>query len=208
MIDSWPLFEPSTGGRFERLDRFLLRRALERGYKGLTGRTAQVDPAGFANRVDDMLKLLPSLGTSANVWRDFLPRKTQTADPTVLVDADATKSSNDGELARQVFSRGLLLLRVASGSVGALVRSAGIAGADLRVWWESEGQERGLWAEGNSPDSLLDLWADIEVALAQTTVWTEAPQSDLFVPRWRDQDPLAYDDLSSYERIALWSLAS
>jgi hypothetical protein len=207
MRSLWTICEPSTPSRFELLDRHLLRLSLEEAFEAVTGKKAKDDPFEFGRRIEAMLAAVAPSGLPMSEWRRFLTRNVQPDDPTLTIEASGTVTPRNPRHHIQVLARAALLLRMATGACGLLLREVGFGCSELEFWWKSIGEERGLWEPGNEPDQLPDLWADVEVALDGILQWEMSnSEADVSYARWRRERPYAICVLGECERIALWGL--
>jgi hypothetical protein len=203
----WQLLEPLPASPFEVLDRHLLRVTLEEVYAAIIGRSAANDRAGFAVAVDRMLNGMSPSGLSAHEWKQFLTRSTAPSTPQLLGQAAGREKSGSPIHHMQVMSRAGLLLRVATGACGQLIRTAPFAGPDLQFWWSRVGDDLGIWNPITIPTQLADLWADIESALEELQNWeSENPSLAGSIVDWwfRLSNPISL--LGTTERVGLWGL--
>jgi hypothetical protein len=203
----WALYEPSSHSAFEVLDRHLLRLTLEEAFEGTTGNSAQKDPVAFKEKVSAMLKGLGFEDARHKEWLNFLIRNLDSHDPTMLREAKQLTDIQDDRYHLQVISRAALLLRVATGGCGSLLRETGLRKDELKFWWAALGEDRGLWDSNEEPTEFTDLWADVEVALEGMGKWrTDNMASDPSMARWREERANDISILGGCERIALWGL--
>jgi hypothetical protein len=203
----WALYEPSSHSAFEVLDRHLLRLTLEEAFEGTTGNSAQKDPVTFKEKVSAMLKALGFEDARHKEWLNFLIRNLDSHDPTMLREAKQLTDIQDDRYHLQVISRAALLLRVATGGCGSLLRETGLGKHELKFWWAALGEDRGLWDSNEEPTEFTDLWADVEVSLEGRGKWrTDNMASDPSMARWREERANDISILGGCERIALWGL--
>lgn len=207
MCRLWTIHEPSTPSRFEFIDRHLLRLSLERAFEAVMGKRVEDDPSEFRNRVAAMLYAVAPSGLSVDEWERFLTRDVQPADSILTTEARGTVATRDPGHHVQVVARAALLLRVATGACALLLREAGFGRSELEFWWKNLGEERGLWEPGNEPDELLDLWADVEIALDEMHEWEVSKSgANVSYAIWQREQSYAISVLGECERIALWGL--
>ena len=207
MRSLWAVCEPSTPSRFESLDRHLLRLSLEQAFEAVTGKRARDDPSNFKDRVAVMLHAVAPSGLPVDEWIRFLTRNARPEDSILTTEARGTVTMRDPSHHIQVIARAALLLRVATGACALLLREAGFGHSELEFWWKSLGEEHGLWEPGNEPDELLDLWADVEIALDEMHEWEVSKSgADVSYAIWRREQAYAISVLGECERIALWGL--
>ena len=204
--EMWELLEPSTLSRFEKIDRHILRLSIERYYLALTGREPASNTPAFEEFAGSLLSGIDMIASAKNRMKKFLCRKVVPTDPLVFRYSTIEPNNNWSD-ALSVISRALLLLRLASGSAYGLLEKVDVDSNDLAFWWESIGENRGIWLPGNSPNELLDLWTDVEVSLSVVTQ-TENSHPNLSSSFRSIASHLApqLSVLASHERVGIWSL--
>jgi hypothetical protein len=186
----WKLFEPEAAQRFPILERILLRSAR---------RKRSLAPATVHE--------LESLGFSASEAEDWATFLADPNDPIPLQEANKQSPIDDPRCHIQILSRAALLLFVATSSVRRLLANAAYTQTDLSFWWRSVGLERGLWDSGGSPADPLDLWADILVALTDSSEWrANNPSGSVSLRDWRRADMPERDYLGAFELVGIWGL--
>jgi hypothetical protein len=201
----WEVFEPSGNSGSSQVDRFLLRIILEKTYEAIHGRRR--DRRGFIAQLSATLRALALPDSVHDDWIRFLTRDLLPDDPMIVSSAKKTGSRLRWRHLH-VISRSALLLRIASVSCAELLRGALVSKSDLRFWWRSLGEDRGLWDIDDEPLEFVDLWADIELSLEALSRWTDehtaatGSRQELVSTSARE-----LTTLSSCERIALWSTA-
>jgi hypothetical protein len=103
-----------------------------------------------------------------------------------------------------MIARAALLLYVATGAAGQLLRVATYARDETRFWWSRFGVDRGFWEEGEQPDNPLDIWADVQLALDEVSEWRAG--GNVSLRSWRRLHPVATSDLGTCDAIAMWGL--
>jgi hypothetical protein len=83
-----------------------------------------------------------------------------------------------------------------------LLGRSDISQQDLEFWWKEIGEGLGLWEPGNAPDYLVDLWADVDAALARIFNVNHLPSFAYWHYEYSDE----ILTLGGCERIALWGL--
>jgi len=186
----WKLFEPEAAQRFPILERILLRSA--RRKPSLAPATVhELESLGFSS-------------SEAEEWATFLADPN---DPIPLQEANKQSPVDDPRCHIQILSRAALLLFVATSSVRRLLTNAAYTQTDLSFWWRSVGLERGLWDTGSSPADPLDLWADILVALTDSSEWrANNPSGSVSLRDWRRADMPERDYLGAFELVGIWGL--
>ena len=206
--DLWFSLEPSSSSSFDQIDRHILRLAVERLFKGRTGREASALDANFRSLVSGLVSARGLVGVSANRIEEFLLRQTSPQDPQILVNSRTKPNGGEADVF-SVLSRAVLLLRVASSSTQQLLANADVSTPLLKFWWEAIGEARGLWQPGGSPEPLSDLWADIDESLREIELVEAANPGALATPQGiLSSIPREISVLSSHERVGLWGLCS
>lgn len=200
IIEFWKACEPSVSDRFKNLDLHLLRLALEKTYK----KGGKSNPKGFHNFIN---KIFINLGIENQEYlKEFSIRKEVKDDLLIL-----SKASEKGIDRRGFFqplpiiSRAILLLRLSSASSLHLLKSNNINAAETKFCWNKKGNEGGLWEDNNYPNSMTDLWADIEVILDSISNWCEQnPTKGVF----NAHQDLAFDlwQFNQFQKIGLWAI--
>lgn len=200
--DMWASLEPSTPSSFEEIDRHILRLTLEGYFRGLTGSQAADNPA-FTLLVRNTVSAQGFSPAGESNWRDFLLRRQIPSDPLIFQNS-SLKPGNSATDHLAVISRAALLLRIASGSVQDLLQQAGFDKATLEFWWQSIGETRGLWAPGEAPLELHDLWAEVRDAFSE--VLAESPDAPGSISSLASGIGRHFNVLCSHERVGLWGV--
>jgi hypothetical protein len=190
ITDIWTCFEPSSSGRFSRLEKYLLRRIML---------TAKVDP-GLVTPL-----ALAALGMpvgEATAWTQALNTATE---PLLFREAMIQTAVSHGRCHLQVIARASLLLAISTAAVRQLLVGAGYTQDHLRFWWERIGHSRGLWdpTTANSPE---EAWADIRDCIDETTEWFANNAAVSSVNRWRRAQAAAVELLGAFELVGIWAL--
>lgn len=202
LCNLWNSFEPSSQARFENIDRFLLKKCLEKVSNSIQVSKKRDD---FKKRIINMTEQLFLDDSKKEMWQKFLLDPSNLQMPMIITEAFKKNGPNNHRHHLQVASRAALLLRVATSACARLLRQNGIMRDNLKFWWKTFGENRGLW--DNSPDDFLDLWADIEVAIEDTCEWNEnTNESDCSYYKLRNDLSNALSKLVGCELIALWGL--
>jgi hypothetical protein len=189
--DIWRCFEPSSAGRFGRLEKYLLRRIML---------TAKVD----TNLVTPVA--LAALGmpvAEAAEWTQALNTATE---PLLFREAMIQTAINDGRCHLQVIARASLLLAVSTAAVRQLLVGAGYTQDHLRFWWERIGQSRGLWDHSVAAIRPEEAWADIRDCIDETTDWFANNAAVSSVNRWRRAQAASVELLGAFELVGIWAL--
>jgi hypothetical protein len=199
----WSLCEPTIQNPFAVLDRFLLRATLQNGFRAAYGKSAKSAKKQFRSVVESLLTSLRPHDVTGMDWVTFLGDVP--SDPLdVLAQASGTVGPDNKWHSIQVISRAFLLLRVAAGTGQRLLQKLPTGDAVHLDFWMSEiGIDRALWASGNQPASLSDLWADTSDAIDELRLSLATIESSNVL--WR-KFPFAAGILSSCERVGLWGL--
>lgn len=185
--DLWTMFEPTPGGRFETIERQLLRKLF---------RVRNVTPS--AQTLELKLGLTP---TEAADWAAYF------LDPTELLPityADGDSSPSHENCAFEVLSRAALLLFVATGMSRAVLVKAGYDKASTAFFWKPCSRAALALDAQDLPEDPIDLWADISEHLNSAAQWTAGQTTQ----SWRLEDPLAAAQISSFEIAAVWGISS
>jgi hypothetical protein len=204
--DFWDLFQPEGAGKFGRLDRYLLRRTLERLFESQKGKTVASNPKEFEAYVKQAVGAVqPTI--PCDQLQSFLTRAVDPDDPTLLDDAEAKSRMEDPEDHLQVMARAALLLRGASGFARKLLEEANLSYPEYEWWAAQIAACRALTQDQDKLETPDDLWADIGDAIvdldAKITDGEAATYMQLHESCARE---LAL--MGGCERIALWSLAA
>ncbi len=137
----------------------------------------------------------PELTTLAQLFS----RTIQGQDPMVVVEANKKGKPSDPDYHIQMMARATLLLRLATGSGMKMIENAHFSKDDLRFWWETFGENCGLWEPGHA-DPISDMWTEIEAALATMTGASSSVNNHY---QWRTTLATDLLALSGCERIPL-----
>ena len=203
--DLWRLLEPSATSNFEQLDRHILRLAIERHYRGMSGRQITRGDPNFCALIDRTVSALTLAPSAEERLKNFLLRQVSPDDPLVFHFSTIQPSTPDSALA--VISRAVLLLRLATGSANNLLASAGIDVKKLAFWWTQLGEGRGIWQPGAPPSELHDLWADVADSLFEVDD-VERLDPHLLNSFSAIASALGphLNVLASHERVGIWGL--
>jgi hypothetical protein len=186
----WRLFEPGPARRFPVVERLLLRNALRRW--------SPSPPTDVGLR---RLGLGPS---ESKDWATFLALADN---PMPLRLAEKPSPIDDPRCHLGVVSRAALLLFVATSAVRRLLTNAAYTSDTMAFWWTRHGEDRGLWPIGEAPDSPLDTWADILVALDKSRKWRAGnPAKRPSLHGWRQSELAAVEGFGAFELVGIWGL--
>lgn len=205
--DVWAVLEPGPGG-FEALDRFLLRRRLESGFRVVEGRSAGQAQRRFEARVRQTVRDLSPIGLPGAEWVEFLTRRAAPDDPRVLALAGGRASVGVPGHHEQVLSRAVLLLRLATALARDFLVASRGSSIELSFWWVKFGEDRGLWEPGDTPSDISDLWADVTEALGELATWLATATGSGGLRAWISGNAMPVATLSNVDRAGLWGLLS
>lgn len=202
IADFWDFFEPWPPN-FGAADRYLLRSLLHESFYAVHNTRVSNALPMFRSQILTTIAAVQPAGMSEKEWAEFL---CETTEPPIIQLASSRSELSDPKHHMQVMSRAALLLRVATGSSDALFQGANLDKTKLAFWTDYFGQTRGLWRENARPESMLDLWTDIQNALDALKNWTATnDESDLYTLRHDPAVPVQI--LCECERVALWGIA-
>lgn len=199
----WELCEPRSDGGFQVMDRHLLKSSIQRAFKQkIKDGSIEKNIEQYQTELRAILSRISPRDLTENQWQSFL---SDLEIHPVLSDADGDLAPSEIGHSRQVLSRALLLLRIATGSASALLKESGASDkGKLAFWWSNNSVCRRLWSPENQPDSFSDLWEDISEA--KDGLLSVAQPNDVSYHRiWNNHGALA-SMLSTTERVALWGL--
>lgn len=208
LSELWHMCEPNPSSRFEEIDRYLLRASLAQAYQAVQG----IDPhlssnlASYRSWVEQNIPTLYFGPAVQSSWVDFLTWRTQPNDSRIVKEAGQFTSVDDPNHHLQVLARATLLLRIATGMSGNLLREAGFTKADLEFWWGPYAIDHGLIGGGTEISDFLDLWADIGTALQDITTWETSCAATYSYNDLVMNISQQIFRLSECERITLWGL--
>jgi len=194
----WSLFEPTGGGGFDNLDRFLLRSLLLKQHRLVTG-NSRYAKGSIDHRYDELPARIRALAP-----KEFLINAQQPRGPDMLQRAAVSTSP---ARPTEMLGRAFLLLRAATAFTHSSFVEAGLdAGTALRPWLDQWAASRGFWAPTDPLDDPVDLWADIEWALVEFDESLTPPPTSLNA--WLRAGPNGAPTIFEAERIAVWSLCA
>lgn len=202
----WTLYQPFSQSRFDNLDRHILRLSLEMWCHAVSGYKPSDKLSHFEARIDSMLRNLGLNNQTSHSMKDFLIRKRFPSNPTVFIEATQQDPASHPNHHIQVISRAALLLRIATGACSQLIRNSGTKSEDLEFWWFSLGVNRGLWKPTDPPETIEDLWEEIEEAIQSVGAWETQNLANSSYASWQRECARENSILSGCELIALWGL--
>lgn len=204
--DFWLSMEPTTASRFDSIDRYILRAASDSTYKGLTNQKAKATSPAFKAHVAKIVNGQNLDESAAERWTKFLLRTASPQD-IQLMSYSQVPPTVPSETHFSIFSRAALLLRIASGSAMELLVESGYSADGMGFWWGAVGNSRGMWDGTRTPDTIIDLWADIAPVLGSLDQFqANVPAADQTFYRAANEIDPSITGLGSCERIAIWSL--
>ncbi|HMU22884.1 MAG TPA: hypothetical protein PKC48_11365, partial [Sphingorhabdus sp.] len=197
---AWRLFEPSGGGGFDSLDRYLVR-------KILNGQHEIMNPGAplAGSKLDTRYAQLPGALRSM-CSQDFILGNVEKVEPEIIRLADV-RASPASPL--HMLARALLLLRTAMAFTHSSLTEAGIdtAAGDLRSWLESLANSRGFCGAATPLGDGSGLWDDISMAIEDLERSRKPAPIDLMA--WKmNHASNGMPFISEAERIAVWSFCA
>ncbi|MFI2565411.1 hypothetical protein [Paenarthrobacter sp. NPDC018779] len=157
----WGLVEPDGQGSFRVMDDEILFTLLVKSYVGTTGNKAHGDA---------WMKWLEASMPSSQLGGALHSRlkggeHNEGASLLGALFHGNTVSGLPSEYVASMMVRTLVLMRFATGSANLLLRESGLKRAQISPWLEALAESRGLWAPGENPADVSDLWIDAQEAL-------------------------------------------
>lgn len=201
----WQMFQPFGDSKFETLDRYLLRSSLRKIYMGITDQVPEQNINDYRNRIEKMIEIVDPTGIPHEFWISFLLDN----QPSILLDIasknESVALSNNHHFS--VIARAALLLRVATGSLAKIIKTASISKEEISFWWETYSNDLGI-IDLNSPiENVDDLWLDIEIALETISKWEDSHHdSEPSYSKWGQDLGKELKRLEECERVSLWGM--
>ena len=198
----WQMFEPQHASRFENVDRCFLREVLLSAFKGQTNRRLRSKKwdAEFKRFVAAFLQEQPDDQTTKNegmYWQEYLDKSENEQKPILLKLARKESDISDKSFPFELLSRAAFHLRFATGSCALLLNEANVDWGSLAFWLNDVGVRRRFWTQNAYPEDPVDLWADLEDAIAAINGGTTH----------RSYPTEGTHALEECERICLWGMA-
>ncbi|MDD5359105.1 MAG: hypothetical protein PHI02_02455 [Sulfurovaceae bacterium] len=202
----WNLLEPSAGGSFHNLDKFVLKHVLSL----LKNNDPMMDDKKYLKKIYLMLE--SNLSNKASI-KSYLAFLSSIQSSSIIAHAMTTHPNINAALSDpknhlQVLSRTVLLLRIATGAIQLLMKDASVNLTHIQFWTTKIIQQNGLSPISSLPLSgFEDLWSDIaDIALSDVESWIKSGNND-FNEMKRE---LSYSTLllSEGERAMLWGLST
>lgn len=202
LIQFWEACEPSGNDRFSILDRYLLQNALARIFR--SRHDAPLNSAAYQRFVDRTFANmgLPNSGTLYN----FL-RYPSSDDYIILQEAKLQVKTTRSEMRHiPILARALLLLRLSSAAVENMFKVADIDSIDVEFWWRPLGQQNGFWTQNNVPDEMMDLWADVGLAIENIEAWCDQNINEDHLRPALIENGGDLWTLRQFKRVELWAI--
>lgn len=201
--DVWYSFEPGTT-TFRGLDRLLLRRVLELGFRARFSRTHKQASAKFRASVAACVGDIMPAGTTDQV-QQFLLRQSDTDDPAFLSRAGDPVDMRSDKLVMGILGRAALLARLSTGAVRELLVTSGLEATDYKFWTSQVALERGVYsARGVAPAPAED-FVEVEESLADVV---RAAEASLDRREFVAEASVALPVSVGLDRAWMWELAN
>jgi hypothetical protein len=105
-----------------------------------------------------------------------------------------------------IFSRALLMMRVATEGVSVLLRSANITKGELSFFTNYFGIENGFWNYGNQIEHFEDLWIDMSDSIGDITHWLNGQHSPSSLFNLNNSKSLSLSVIQQISRASLWGI--
>jgi hypothetical protein len=201
----WTSFEPTAIHPFRVLDRYLLRRSMVQAFIASNGSSPRRAPRAYRRFVRVVLHAVNPGDMTMSNWEAFLDvTRGVPQEIPVIEAAEGRADKSSGVYHIQIIARAAMLLRVATGACRQLLATASLSErSNLGFWWRAFGEDRGFWGSTTVPANLVDLWTDVDAAIAQSKAWRAGSGSrqEFFA-----SNANAARTLSTCERIPLWGL--
>jgi hypothetical protein len=197
--EMWRLFEPRGGAGFDELDKHLLRSLLHKLRTIVEEEGKPIADGSIGTRYEYLPPTILPI-----VSLEFLLDQNPAHEANLLRLA---RSVADPAMPLEMISRAMLLLRTATAFTQANFSEAGIDGAQgqLDAWLHETAVQRGFWPP-DSPTTALDLWDEVDYALADMATAATPPPNCLH--DWLIKPEKGLPILGQAERITLWSLSA
>ena len=209
VLHFWDMCDPSHSGGFPVLDQYLLRRSLDLIVRrARRGRQASMKNVEWHNKIiEDMLSGVTPAPPPVDSWRSFLAFENLADVPQIIEDAGGKVGAKHRDHSKQVLARATLLLRIATGCSGNLLREAEPGFPDdLSSWRSSPSIRRRLWLQSNPVSSSVDLWQDIADASSSVADWLDQNGPSACHRWFWDDNALWASRLATAERVFLWGV--
>ena len=200
--DIWQGLEPTNDHRFQELDLHLFRIALEKAFSKFTG--VKTISRKYALFID---KMFANAGEPTNQYfYNFLLRSVSDEDHVLLINARSDRNKNriGMQYPFAIISRGILLLRLASGLCDSLIKNTGLTINVFKFWWEEIAFEMGLIPSRPYMLNSIDLFADVvasfnNIEFNDVTLWTSTKNVNNIYSS-------ELQELKQFQRVGIWGL--
>ena len=163
----WSTLEPTVESRFDTIDRHILRISLELFFRGRNGRTPTAAPKQFRQLIERIISPLNLSFEAEKLSRVVLRENTAKMTHGYLHYWPSHQKRE--AWAMRASSRARHFSFLASGAASELLSASGLTANSTVFWWSNLGIARGLWEGQKNASELVDLWADINLILAELT---------------------------------------
>jgi len=205
------IWESSEFPTFKNIDIQLLKRSLLKGFELKTSNSA-FDYNNYYNddykkEMEMLIRNLSPTGYSSEYWFNYLTNPSH--DSFLIQEASETSNLYDSNHYVQMISRAFLLLRISSGFVKQNLEDAGVAGEELKFWWQPLIQYLGYSNIEIELNDLNDvLFTDIQSSINQLNIYSQKPGFFSDTYSWCDNYYEEKEKLSQLERIGIMAIAS
>ncbi len=206
IVSKWQLTTPSVQEKFQILDYYLLREALEEFYRiKYIQSNARSKPTYRKYYTDIMVNLGLTVSSNQRLLDFLLRRSYKTLSP-VLNHARMGHTNEKGVYRPLgIIARAYLLLRLATASVHDLMVECGITSYDLEFWWKEIGLDRGYWNAGSEPIQFADLWSDVAASISDYDQFKNNNQS-FDLKQIHDYSRINSHKFNQFHRAYLWGI--
>lgn len=192
--DMWLLLEPTLGGGFDNLDRYLFRE-LNWSQAASFEQGTSLAIGSINKNYDNLPSPIITLAS-----KDFMLGVTE-PNPTSLILKAKSSQSN----ALELIARSILLLRTATAFTHHNLVLAGVncSAGDLRPWLDRVAVERGFWHVSSPLSDPLLLWQDVDDALVDLGATSKSTITCLH--DWASKKIRGIPVISEADRVAIWS---
>jgi|GEM_PF-982903 len=194
------LAEPASTNRFSLLDKHLFKLLFKEMHRGI----AQI---GFQHSEEYLLtQMFSAVGSQMDISLKQLITSTN-YHPIFSLAQNTTIDSNGNLDPLSIFSRALLMLRVATANVSVLFKDAGITKSDIRFLTDYLGVENGFWKPSTPVVNFEDLWDDLKESIDDLSNWISNQQAQISLKEINDLKSLELTQIKQINRAALWGIA-
>ena len=164
VVESVQLIEPSGIGRFDSLDQHLLREVVDRVFVAKTDSSPESAVREYEREIVDMVRSC----VDEDLVREELKSLFFQERPLLLRMAFDMSDTGDP---RPLLARAVLLLRIATSAARVFMSDVDIEFQRVAFWWQTRGQQLGLWDGRVEDDEIMDMWLDVMSALEDLNDW-------------------------------------